>query len=158
MKEVYSQFIFNEIVSDNGTEFKNEIVENWSKENNIRQHFAPAYHQKGPWLVYRVNQILRYNLNKSIGPIKTKSGKVTENYKNKYQRSIGMAPSKALFENNYDLVRVHTEKYKNGFVFKELPQFKIGQEVLVKNEIFASKNDKKLNLKVIISEVLPRDT
>src|SRR5699024_5701988 len=89
LRDVYAEFKFKKVISDNGKEFKNQYVSAWLKANGIEHQFISPYHHKSAGRIERVMRTLRTDLNKKKGPVITKLKVVTDEYNNKVHRAIG---------------------------------------------------------------------
>ena len=158
MQQIFNEFKFEKIITDCGREFENASLKAWFQEKNILHHLRPAYYHKGSGRVERVIRTIREALNKEKGLLCIKLPIVTQVYNSVYHRGIGMSPNEALINSNWNLVILNSNKYKKEFKYKELKCCKMGDKVMIKEEILSSKEDKKFKKKGIIVGCLPRDT
>jgi hypothetical protein len=84
--------------------------------------------------------------------IRTKLNKIVENYNNMVHRGIGMCPNDAMKCENFERVRKNEELYSKEFkrIHKQAESFKIGNEVLIRNEIKKNKMEDEFSEKGII--------
>ena len=66
--------------TDSGKEFNNELVTNWSLENQIEHELVTPYYHKGNGRIERANRTIRDALRKSRGLLRVNLEKVIERY------------------------------------------------------------------------------
>jgi hypothetical protein len=80
LNEIYEQFKFEGLITDNGREFQNKMVSQWCVDKGVKQTFSvPFYHQSNG-RIERLNRTIRNGLKKSRGCIKVMLQKVIKNY------------------------------------------------------------------------------
>lgn len=69
---------------------------------------------------------------------------IIDNYNNSYHRGIGMSPNEAMLASNHLKVRLHEKKYIKEFNKRNkfTKKYKIGESVMLKNELKRKKTDK----------------
>ena len=132
IQEVYSSLPFKMLLTDNGKEFSNKLVKEWSRKMNIRHKFSVPYYHKSNGRIERVNRTIRNALRKTPGAITKVLMKVVDNYNAMVHRGIGMSPNEALRRENWEKVRSIANIYKKEFdrKNKERMQFEIGDVVM----------------------------
>lgn len=143
LEEIYAKFPFKMLISDNGKEFSNRFVKEWTNKKGLMHKFTTPYYHKSNGRVERVNRTIREAIRKSKGPVKKNLKLLIENYNGMVHRGIGMSPKNAIMRENWDVVRNNVDKYKNEFkkYNKIRTTFQIGDEVLIRNEMKTKKMD-----------------
>jgi hypothetical protein len=124
------------LLSDNGKEFSNEIVEKWCKENSVFHKLAIHYYHKSNGRVERANRTVRNAIRKTKGSTKVKLSRIVENYNSMVHRGTGFSPNDAVKRENWSKVKINTKKYNEEFKRKVSKCEKFYQEenVLIRNE------------------------
>ena len=141
IKRIYDEFKFKKLMSDNGKEFNNDILKQWTELNGIEHIFTIPYYHQGNGRIERANRTIRTALKKTPGLLRIKLKKVIDNYNDIRHRAIGMSPNEALKPENREKVIENQKTYQKEFKTKELESFEVGQEVYLKNETRAHKDD-----------------
>lgn len=159
LKTIYKEFPFKKLLSDNGKEFKNKLIENWTNKEKVVHEFSIPYYHQSNGRVERVNRTLRTAINKTRGPLRRKLKNVVENYNSSYHRGIGMSPQEAVLEKNWTQVKVNEDKYKKEFLKKhsKAETFEVHDDVLIRNELKETKNDLEFNCKGKVLENIHGD-
>ena len=128
-------------MSGNGKEFNNDTLKQWTELNGIEHIFTIPYYHQGNGRIERANRTIRTALKKTPGLLRIKLKKVIDNYNDIRHRAIGMSPNEALKPENREKVIENQKTYQKEFKTKELESFEVGQEVYLKNETRAHKDD-----------------
>ena len=160
LEEVYQHLKFGSIISDNGREFSNNKVEEWCKVKGVKQLFAIPYYHESNGRVERAIKTIREAVKRVSGCLKTKLVGIVEAYNNSVHRGTGMCPDEAIREENWKKVREWQIKYRKEIEQRKakVGEFKMGQEVLIRNEFKRTKMDDEFKSKGKIVEVRHGDT
>lgn len=115
LEKIHNEFPFKKLISDSGKEFDNNEVRNWTKMLWIEHVFLIPYYHQSNGRIERANRTIRMACRKTPGPTKIKLGAIIENYTNTIHRGIGMSPNIAIFDENWEKVKNHENKYKKEF-------------------------------------------
>ena len=154
LRKLSNEIKIQKLRTDSGKEFNNELVTNWSLENQIEHELVTPYYHKGNGRIERANRTIRDALRKSRGLLRVNLEKVIERYNETIHRGIGMTPNNALKEENWELIIKHQEKYKKEFKERKFIEFNVGDHVLVKNELKHDKMDDEYRDEAIVKEKL----
>lgn len=115
LEEIKNELEFICIMSDNGREFKNQMVKEWCRKNQVKHEFSIPYYHQSNGRVERANKTLRDAIRKTQGRLSVKLKEIVANYNNTRHRGIGMTPNQALLEENWQKVReIQLAKQKLG--------------------------------------------
>ncbi|MGL5692012.1 MAG: RNase H-like domain-containing protein, partial [Bacteroidales bacterium] len=112
------------VVTDNGREFKNNLVQRWMINNGIEHQFSIPYYHESNGRIERANRTIREMLKKSKGLLKVRLGKAISTYNKVRHRGIGMSPDQAMLPENRNKVLEVQERYKREFVEGKCEEFK----------------------------------
>jgi hypothetical protein len=137
LKEVYGNSKYKCIVTDNGREFSNKTIEEWTNKNKIEHTLAIPYYHQSNGRIERANRTIRMACKKTTGPTKKKLKNIIMNYNSIFHIAIGMSPSEARKEENWNKAKMWAEKYKKEFGNKNNVKevLKEGEKVLIRNEV-----------------------
>jgi hypothetical protein len=137
--EVYAILTFESIITDNGREFDNNQVKEWTDSKKVKHILTIPYYQKER-RIERFNTTIRDAFRKTKVVNQNLKG-ILENFNKMIHRGIGMSPVEALKEENRNLVLKNIEFYKREFNKKDKEHVKlnIGKSVIVKEEIKSDK-------------------
>lgn len=76
------------ITVDNGREFDNEEVKNWTQENNIILDYSIPHYHASNGRIERVNRTIREACKKTPGLTEIKLAKILKNYNECRHRAI----------------------------------------------------------------------
>lgn len=96
LKEINKQISIKKLVCDNGREFNNDKVKDWSKASGIVLEYSIPYFHESNDRVERANQTIREAIKKTKGPIKVKLERITKAYNEAKHRGTGMSPIEGL--------------------------------------------------------------
>ncbi|KAI5151864.1 hypothetical protein ENBRE01_2444 [Enteropsectra breve] len=143
IKEVYKKLPFKTLVADNGCEFNNEAVKEWTSANGVKMEYSIPYYHESNGRIERANRTIRDALKRVKGADKIKLGKIIDKYNNIKRRGIGMSPVEAKNEENREQVIKNSLKYSKEFKvgLGKKEKFTVGQKVILRNEQKAGKMD-----------------
>lgn len=115
IKMVYAELPFKELISDNGREFNNKLLKNWTTEMRINHVFAIPHYHPSNGRIERANRTIRNAFRKTKGSHKRNLNDILNTYNNSYHRAIGMTPNNALNERNFETVKQKSKTYEREF-------------------------------------------
>ena len=133
------------LISDNGKEFKNEILKNFCIQNNIKFFHGLPYRPHSQGVVERVHRIIKHGLlcfKEDLGNIYNVNyalDQAVENKNNTICRVTKKTPNELFHMENIDekeIQRINNlmlESQKNSNIFKN--SYKIGEKILINNNI-----------------------
>ncbi|MGL5708136.1 MAG: reverse transcriptase domain-containing protein [Aeromonas sp.] len=156
LQTVYKKFPFKRLLTDNGKEFKNELIEKWTNENEIIHDFSIPYYHQGNGRIERANRTIREAIKKTPGLLKVKLEGIIKNYNNLKHRAIGCSPIEALREDKRKMINEHTKKYAKEFNIRKgrMKSFEVGDSVIIKNEFKTKKMQDEFVETGIVKEVI----
>ena len=123
-----------EIITDNGREFSNEMFTRFCQENRIEHRRVAVESHRSNGRIERVIRTIREGLLKAGGnDIETKLAEVIQKYNNTFHRAIGKTPKEAVMEEDTDLVVSNSKYggYAKAFKRGSREVFTMGQSVLI---------------------------
>lgn len=93
LHQVYSEFKFKKLMTDNGGEFSSIEMKQWLECEKIEHEFKVPYYHQSNGRIERANRTIRTALKKINGMLRTKLSKVLENYNSMKHRGIEMSPN-----------------------------------------------------------------
>ena len=115
LESVYKEFPFKSMITDNGREFDNNRVKEWSEKTKVRHILSIPYYHQSNGRIERANRTIRNALRKSSGPTKKNIKAILRNYNNLPHRGIGISPEEAMKEENHEKVRNRAKLYGKEF-------------------------------------------
>jgi hypothetical protein len=143
IEELYKQFPFKSMITDNGKEFINKDVLKFVEKYKIKHIRSIPYYHQSNGRIERANRTIRNAIRKSKGSLKKNLKRIIENYNNLEHRALGMSPNEAIKKENWSRVKEYEKHYKKEFAkySKKEVQFKINDRVLLRNEFKNCKMD-----------------
>lgn len=159
IKKIYEELKFKVLQADNGKEFLNNQLERWLEQNNIEHKITIPYYHANNGRVERMNRTIRNAMKKTKGVKKIELAKIIRNYNNILHRGIGMSPNDAMLPENKLKVLENSIKYAKEFkrYFRKHEKFKIGQKVILKNELRSTKMEPEFKGEATIIKDLGKD-
>jgi hypothetical protein len=134
------------------------LIKEWTTANQVEHVLNIPYYHQGNGRIERANRTIREAIKKTAGSLNIKLQGIIDNYNNSFHRAIGMTPNLALDIKNHEKVKIASSKYAKEFKIKrgQIPTFKIGQKVIVRNEIKENKNDDEFKGVGEVEEILDK--
>lgn len=160
IKNIHDKLPIKCLVTDNGKEFNNEMLNNYCRENNIERVFTIPYYHQSNGRIERANRTVREALKHARGPTKKVLANVIASYNKTYHRGIGMSPDEALNPSLRNTVIANQEKYGKEFEkkYSEYSKFEVNDTVIIKKEIKDTKMDNEFEDVGLVVKVLGSDT
>jgi hypothetical protein len=119
------------------------------EKNNIKHRLSVPYYHSSNGRIERANRTIRTALKKTKGSTRIKLKKVIDVYNKSYHRAIGMSPNEACMVENKEKVINTYKNYAKEFRSqkKQNEKLKIGDVVLIKNELKANKMQDEFEMK-----------
>ena len=115
VKDVYKEIKFKTLLSDNGKEFDNTLVNDWCKDMKINRKFSIPYYHQGNGRIERLNRTIRDSLKKGTGNMRVRVKKALEKYNQSTHRATGLSPREGLLEENRQQILDTSKKYAKEF-------------------------------------------
>lgn len=164
LKEVHKDIGIKTLITDEGRENISKNIKEWLNTENIIQHSTTPYHQSNG-RVERFNRTIRESLNKleSPGTLHMRIKEVINKYNQTFHRIIGMSPNEAMNPDRYDEVKRNQYeariKANTKFLVRgKWMKLKLGDKIIVKDELRKSKKGPRFKVEAVVQEVLEYDT
>ena len=165
IQSVHERIPIETLVTDEGRENIGQNIKNWLNSEGIQHHVTTLYHHQSNGRVERFNRTIHESLNK-LGmreSIHIRVREVLNKYNQSYHRIIRMAPNEAIKPENREEVKNNQYELKikenEAFLLNgNWPILKVGDRVLIKDELRKSKKGRKFKTEAVIKEILGFNT